>query len=221
MPRKDTSRSFLSKQKAEYLVPLYHQIFPSGTATHNRDRIDALVMHYDAVSWKPAGMARRNAKDVSLVDLARRITVCLDERQIMQNVNVVLIENQISPLAARMKCIQGMLTQYCVMRSHAVSVEYISSSCKLKHLKSTSTATTGTTTPKLSSSYQENKKTAIQVCGDMMKSNDEAWNKWLPFWETNKKKQDDLADCLLQALAWIRRGVADETVLPSSSSNIV
>jgi hypothetical protein len=50
----------------------------------------------------------------------------------MLGVDVVLIENQISPIAKRMKDVQVLLTQYFIMKSDETVIIYVSSSNKLK-----------------------------------------------------------------------------------------
>ena len=53
----------------------------------------------------------------------------LDE--INELIDVVLIENQLSPLANRMNNVQGMITQYFIMKN-INNIKYISGSNKLK-----------------------------------------------------------------------------------------
>ena len=47
------------------------------------------------------------------------------------NIDCVIIENQISPLANKMKTIQGMIAQYFIM-NNTKTIEFISASNKLK-----------------------------------------------------------------------------------------
>lgn len=106
-----------------------------------------------------------------------------------ENVNTILIENQISPIASRMKCIQGMISQYFIERG-IFDIHFISSSNKLKHYD----------VPK--KTYKERKKSCIIVTEELLSKPDNNNNTWLTLFENHKKK-DDLADSYLQGLWFI------------------
>jgi hypothetical protein len=105
------------------------------------------------------------------------------------NIDYILIENQIGPIANRMNSIQGMLTQYFIMKG-LYNIKYVSASNKLKNLIEKNT------------SYSERKKQSILIAKDILiqKNIDK---KYIDFFESHSKK-DDLADSLLQALWFIK-----------------
>jgi hypothetical protein len=123
---------------------------------------------------------------------------------------MMIIENQISTLASRMKTLQGMITQYFIMK-HIERIEFISASCKLKLFTdvsldvTTATATAadaGVMTCVDASTYADRKKSGITVCrslGEISRKRNSDYAKWMPVFENHKKK-DDLADCFLQGL---------------------
>lgn len=124
-------------------------------------------------------------------------------------IDMMIIENQISTLASRMKTLQGMITQYFIMKNIRY-IEFISASCKLKLF---TTVTTGASHDAAShddtldecvdaSTYADRKKSGIIVCrslGEISRKHNSDFIKWMPVFEKHKKK-DDLADCFLQGL---------------------
>lgn len=129
---------------------------------------------------------KRHAKDINLIDIGRTLSIKLTENiPDFSIIKTVLIENQISPIATRMKCIQGMLTQYFIEKG-VVDIHFISSSNKLKHYQ----------VPQ--KTYTERKKSCIAVTEELL-SKDTINGKWLTLFKTHKKK-DDLADSYLQGL---------------------
>lgn len=132
---------------------------------------------------------------VSLIDVSKAIKIKLDLfLKNIQNIDFVLIENQISPIANRMNCIQGMLTQYFV-NNNIINIQYISAINKLKDFISDE---------KLN--YNERKKKSIIITKDILNQIDMN----LPDKEIiinhfiKSKKQDDLADCFLQCLWFLK-----------------
>ena len=123
-------------------------------------------------------------------------------------IDMMIIENQISTLASRMKTLQGMITQYFIMK-HIPQIEFISASCKLKLFTDATTPTTTTHTDLGeealcvdASTYADRKKSGIIVCrslGEISRKYNSGYAKWMPVFENHKKK-DDLADCFLQGL---------------------
>ncbi len=95
--------------------------------------------------------------------------------------HIVLVENQIGPLASKMKGIQGMVVQYWLMRG--AEVHCISATNKLKLYHS------GPTT------YAERKKLSIHYAKEVLKEKE-----WDDAFFIKHKKKDDLADTLLQAM---------------------
>lgn len=133
--------------------------------------------------------------EVSLIDISKAIKEKLDKFLLnITNLDYVLIENQISPIANRMNCIQGMLTQYFI-NNNINDIHYISAINKLKEFIGDD---------KLN--YNERKKKSIMITKDIL--NQVEMN--LPDKEkiinyfVNSKKQDDLADCFLQCLWFIK-----------------
>jgi len=144
---------------------------------------------------------KKNAADIDLITLGRVLKQQLDVQlmPVVQALNVplthVILENQISPLATRMKAIQGMLTQYFIMMFPAsLHIEYISSFNKLKgfHLLNAETTTR---------TYSQHKKDAVAICQRFVENNP-AWRSWMPKLTTVKK--DDLADSCLQAVWYLK-----------------
>jgi hypothetical protein len=119
-------------------------------------------------------------------------------------IDMMIIENQISTLASRMKTLQGMITQYFIMK-HIPIIEFISASCKLKLFTDTTTSldiTNNETVCVDASTYTDRKKSGIAVCrslGEISRKRNSDYAKWMPVFENHKKK-DDLSDCFLQGL---------------------
>ena len=102
----------------------------------------------------------------------------------------ILIENQIGPIALRMKTLQGMIIQHFI-ENKIENIECINSSNKLKNFIG-----------KKKTSYNERKKFSIKYTREILEINNNI-NKWLEHYNKHKKK-DDLADCFLQCLWYMK-----------------
>jgi hypothetical protein len=146
----------------------------------------------------------KKAADVSLVTMGKNMKLKLDRYLENINIDVVLIENQISPIANRMKTLQGMVAQYFIMNNVDI-VEFISSSNKLRNFEGKK------------SNYKDRKALSIKVMNEILdklnKNTDfdffinnnlkqKRETNWKHLFENHKKK-DDLADSFLQALWYI------------------
>ena len=129
-----------------------------------------------------------SASDMDLIEIGKNMSKKMKSEISIEDIDTVIIENQISPIANRMKCIQGMITQYFI--EHGVSnIHFVSSSNKLKHFD----------VPK--KTYKERKTSGITVMSDLLKQDK------LKVWNTvfaSHKKKDDLADSYLQGLWFVR-----------------
>ena len=129
-----------------------------------------------------------SASGMDMVDIGRAISIKLADVVNKASVSKVLIENQIGPIANRMKCIQGMITQFFIERG-IYDIAFVSSSNKLRHYD----------VPK--KTYKERKQSGIEITRKLLKDSEH-----LSEWEecfNNHKKKDDLADSLLQGLWFI------------------
>jgi hypothetical protein len=145
-------------------------------------------------------MKKVAAGDVSLIDVGRRMVAELDRVSAGWNLGAVLIENQISPIANRMKTLQGMLTAYFLMRFPLAAVHYISSGNKLKKVAEQ------VGEPEEKRSYKENKELGIQRCREALQK--DVGGDWLAFFDGWPGKKDDLADSYLQGVWWLSKAVS-------------
>lgn len=132
---------------------------------------------------------KTNANNVSLIDIGIELNKKLTN-DLFTTVDKVIIENQISPIANRMKTIQGMIAQFFIMND-IKDIEFVAASNKLKHFITTKT------------SYNERKKLGIKITFDMIAS-ENYLNEWEEHFNKHKKK-DDLADSFLQGLWYIKQ----------------
>jgi len=130
----------------------------------------------------------RQAKTVSLIEIGKSLKTEFDK--INGVFHHIIIENQISPIATRMKTIQGMIAQYFIMRQENAKIDFVSSSNKLKGAKKMT--------------YKERKKAGIERC---IKFLEETSPQPLTDIFLNSKKKDDLADSLLQGLFWLQNRI--------------
>jgi hypothetical protein len=159
---------------------------------------------------KPKKVNYMYAHDLDLITYGRNMMKHLDI--ILSDCNgpidMMIIENQISTLASRMKTLQGMITQYFIMKQ-VPQIEFISASCKLKLFMNTPISHQDSAPEKDdeemsidASTYADRKKSGIAVCrslGEISRKHNSEFVKWIPVFEKHKKK-DDLADCFLQGL---------------------
>jgi len=134
----------------------------------------------------------KKAADVDLFNIG--INIKTKFNKLFENedkINYVIIENQIGPLAIRMKTIQGMIVQYFIMSNLNVEhIEFISASNKLKDCDAKDKAT-----------YSDRKKLGISKCLEII-TNDFIFNEHIEYFNSHKKK-DDLSDSFLQGIWFI------------------
>ena len=134
-----------------------------------------------------------NAGALDLVVIGKNMKTEFDKIASFQTASHVIVENQISPIATRMKSIQGMVAQYFIMRHDYINIEFLSSAGKLKGFEKQN--------ENVDSEYQQHKKDAVFYCSRFLETERySAWNTAL-----NTKKKDDLADCFLQGIQWMKR----------------
>ena len=135
-----------------------------------------------------------SASTVDLVTIGRIIKTKFNAIFKHDDIDIVIIENQISPIANRMKTVQGMLSQYFIMNDDKIKIEFISSSNKLKEFTNENTST-----------YLDRKKLGVSLCFEKISTA----NKNIVDLFANHKKKDDLADCFLQGLWYITNKLKD------------
>jgi hypothetical protein len=130
-----------------------------------------------------------NANNLDMIDCGILLKKHLDKTFKNKKIDKIIIENQIGPLALRMKMIQGMITQHFIEKK-LENIDLVNASNKLKHfLKGKKTT------------YNERKKLGIELTRNMLQT-ETILNKWLEYFNKNPKK-DDLADSYLQCLWYI------------------
>jgi len=133
---------------------------------------------------------RPDSRSIDIVTYGKRIKTCFDPIVTRFDISCTLIENQIGPLALRMKMLQGMIIQHFIEINCSI-IKAISPTNKLKEFVS-----------KKKTTYNERKKLGIQITRKVI-TETIALNSWIQHFEIHKKK-DDLADAFLQGLWYIR-----------------
>ena len=134
-----------------------------------------------------------SANKIDLVSVGISVKKSLDVHfPILDEAVHIVIENQISPIATRMKTLQGMLMQYFIMRG-CTSITFASSINKLKAF----TLNIGKKT-----SYKDRKKMGIEVT-DKILNLLPLLTSWTALFLHHQKK-DDLADSFLQGVWFLQ-----------------
>lgn len=128
--------------------------------------------------------------DLSLIDIGINLKNELNTLFKDIKIDTIIIENQISPIANRMKTLQGMIAQYFIM-NNVTDIHFISAANKLKDFLVCKQTT-----------YSERKKKGIDICEEILINNQVLADNLNTF--ITSKKKDDLADCFLQGLWFLK-----------------
>jgi hypothetical protein len=172
---------------------------------------DEITAYYENRFFTILGKdAKKNAGEIDLITIGRNLKSHLD--LFLQHrpgpITHVIMENQISTLATRMKTIQGMLAQYFIMTdsnpdpASKIEIECISSANKLKDFENIDNLTP-TNHNVLENVYRKHKMDAVAVTNRLIEKTP-SLHPWKTVVEESKKK-DDLADCFLQGLWFLKR----------------
>ena len=131
---------------------------------------------------------------MDLITIGRNMATLLDRSPYLSSVTHVCIENQISPIAGRMKTLQGMLAQYFILRCPTSHIAFVSSINKLKAFKQEEVRVENIDT------YKKHKKDAIKYTLRVLETQPQFQSHLSVFQNYTSTKKDDLADCFLQGL---------------------
>ena len=152
------------------------------------------VNQHEIIQWDVLELIEKTDKAAKVDNTVIGKSLCkqLDEVLEQKKIDKILIENQIGQNAIKMKSIQGMINMYFVMRNY--DIDNIINYNAVHKLKSF-IGNTKTT-------YNERKKKSKQITQCLCKN---YYGEDMYSYYCSYKKKDDLADCLLQALDYIRR----------------
>jgi hypothetical protein len=188
IPTSEQKTTFINKQKLQKL----YEIADSHSIKYEPKikKVDLINLINDYINTNYfQTIESKKAADVDLFNIG--INIKTKFNKLFENegkIDYVIIENQISPIATRMKTIQGMIVQYFIMSNLNVQhIEFISASNKLKefHVKE-------------KSKYSDRKKLGIEKCLEKI-TNDFRFKEHIDYFNKHKKK-DDLSDSFLQGL---------------------
>ena len=192
MPSNAYKNSSLNKMKIDEIkqFALSFNIKPENS---KKSIVKQLLEYFDKNSLKQVIKSKSNASNIDLVTIGKNIKTEFDKIDFSQ-LECVIIENQISPIANRMKSIQGMLAQYFIMRHDTIKIDFVSSSNKLKGFEKEHDT--------IDSNYKQHKMDAVYHTKRIME------NPLFHVWKSHifeHKKIDDLADAFLQGLWYFRK----------------
>lgn len=203
IPTKKHGITYLKKCKNEELIKIgCSQFLFTNDETKKlkkNDFVDKIHTFYQNRCYENIVINKgKNANNIDLINIGKKIKEKMNEVPFIDTIHYVIIENQISPIANRMKTIQGMLAQYFIMKNDDIYIEFVSSSNKLKQFKELKCENEFIE----KNSYKENKKDGIYYC-NLILQNNIALNDWIN--KLDIKKKDDLADAFLQGIWFLKR----------------
>jgi hypothetical protein len=187
----DLKPAFLNKQKLQKLVEIADKYGIQKDTTLKKADLLSFINSYREKNCFENVAASKNASEINLVTIGKNIKTkfgLLFGDDLL--IDHVIIENQISPIANRMKTIQGMVAQYFIMTGTGHNIEFVSASNKLKGFSKED-----------KEKYSDRKKLGVSKTLEIMESQSNYGEK-IDFFKAHKKK-DDLADCFLQGLWFI------------------
>jgi hypothetical protein len=191
IPSVEQKQSFINKQK---LAKLY-EIADNHNIKYDQkikkaDLVNLINEHIQSLYFET--IESKKASEVDLFNIGVNIKNKFNNMfKDVGKIDYVIIENQIGPLAIRMKTIQGMIVQYFIMSNLNVEyIEFISASNKLKDCDI-----------KDKEKYSDRKKMGIAKCLGIL-TTDFRFNEHINYFNSHKKK-DDLSDSFLQGLWFI------------------
>jgi hypothetical protein len=191
IPSAEQKPSFINKQK---LAKLY-EIADSHNIKYDQkikkaDLVNMINEHIQKIYFET--IESKKSSEVDLFNIGVNIKNKFNDMfKDVGKIDYVIIENQIGPLAIRMKTIQGMIVQYFIMSNLNVEyIEFISASNKLKECDI-----------KDKEKYSDRKKLGIAKCLGIL-TTDFRFNEHINYFNSHKKK-DDLSDSFLQGLWFI------------------
>ena len=200
LPSKERSLAVIKKLNLTDLFQLGKTLEISQSLTLKKDILQAVLEKIESKTLTLLVRPKqKTASETDLITVGRNMTKKLEELT-HSGITHVIIENQISTIATRMKTIQGMLTQYYIMKG-IPNIEFISSFNKLKAFsKKDAEKKDEEKTDK--DKYKDRKADGIAICNKFLVENP-LLTPWKKTFDDSKKK-DDLADCFLQGLFFVR-----------------
>ena len=196
LPSSDLKTSYINKQKLQKLIDILAKYkIPSNIEKPKKSDLVSLITNFAKENCYEE-LVKTSAADVDLITIGKNIKLKFDALFLEEkNIDHVIIENQISPIANRMKTIQGQIVQYFIMSGINVpNIEFISASNKLKEFESAE-----------KTEYKDRKKLGIVKTQETLQHN-KNFSYYLDYFNTHKKK-DDLADSFLQGLWFIKNRI--------------
>ena len=239
--KKEFSHSSLKKLSLEKLLEIEHKYFlileNLNLEKIKETKIQKVERIYQQLQQKTLLniniQETGSDKNIDLITIGRNLEHQLGNLN-LENIEYVLIENQISPIANKMKTIQGMVAQIFIMRN-VPNIEFISSINKLRGFVSSSSSSSS---PKKLKTKTKKDLIEENILGEQKSLGEEKegekkekekpnpnykqhkkdgilycqqWLKndffcsWNSYFENFKNKQDDLADCFLQGIWYFKK----------------
>jgi len=199
IPTSELKSGFINKQKIQSLYEMADKYKIKYEKPIKKNELLSLINDYIYnTCFEP--VENTNASKIDLVTIGRNLQSKFDTIlfEHLPTIDKVIIENQISPIANRMKTIQGMIAQYFIMKNNNISIEFVSSINKLKD-----TSTENKKEEKEDKlKYGDRKKVGIKKCLEII-TNEHNYKSWEDFFSKHTKK-DDLADSFLQGIWYIK-----------------
>jgi hypothetical protein len=191
-PSTELKQSFINKQKIHSLIEIAEKYKIKYENPPKKTILTNLLNQY-AINNCFTSIEKVGASKIDLVTIGRNIQQKFDEilEDHLSTISCIIIENQIGPIANKMKTIQGMLSQYFIMRNNNIKIEFISASNKLKDFL-----------PVEKLDYKQRKQLGIKTCMELICS-DFRFKEWEDVFKKHNKK-DDLSDCFLQGMWYIK-----------------
>ena len=133
---------------------------------------------------------KESANHVNMIPMGERLFTAFNAAINLEGVDHICIENQIGPIANRMKSLQGMISMYFIMHGNS-NISFISATNKLKLFKSNEQL----------DNHPERKKAGIEIVHNILEKTEN--KEWTAIFNSHKKK-DDMADSLLQGLWYLK-----------------
>ena len=211
IPKKQISISQLKKNKIEELLKICEEYkILEEKDTEKTDKkptkkavLEVLENFFKIRCLEPIVASNKvTAGDTDLIIIGKNMKTLLNLVKDITLITHVIIENQISPIANRMKTVQGMLAQFFIMKNSDIKIDFVSSSNKLKGFAKTEETKKVEQVETDKQKYAQHKKDGVFYTIQFLEKNE-----WLSEWKKpmmESKKKDDLADCFLQGIWFLR-----------------